>query len=112
MGAPMPVALPQGDFMPERRFKVIKLKKKHAGPARTFPSEIRTVQAAIAFVKSLEPKTRAKLHRGLLEHLEHLADYRELEQREAGNVAARPRQARHRPLPRGIGDTRQYDPDG
>ena len=48
--------------MPERRFKVIKLKKKPAGPAQTFPSEIRTIQAAIAFLKSLEPKTRAKLH--------------------------------------------------
>ena len=48
--------------MPERRFKVIKLKKKPAGPAQTFPSEIRTVQAAIAFMKSLEPKTTAKLH--------------------------------------------------
>jgi hypothetical protein len=45
-----------------RPFKTIKLKKKPAGPALTFPSEIRTVQAAIAFVKSLEPKTRAKLH--------------------------------------------------
>ena len=33
-----------------------------AGLAPTFPSEIKTVQAAIAFVKSLEPKTRAKLH--------------------------------------------------
>jgi hypothetical protein len=46
----------------ERPFKMIKLKKRPAGPAQTFPSEIRTVQAAIAFVKSLEPKTRAKLH--------------------------------------------------
>ena len=36
-------------------FKTIKLKKKAAGPAQTFASEIRTVQAA-------EPKTRAKLH--------------------------------------------------
>jgi len=60
-GVPMPVALPQEEFMPERRFKVIKLKKP-AGPAPTFPSEIRTIQAAIAFMKSLEPKTRAKLH--------------------------------------------------
>jgi hypothetical protein len=46
----------------ERPFKMIKLKKKPASPAQTFPSEIRTVQAAIAFVKALEPKTRAKLH--------------------------------------------------
>jgi hypothetical protein len=45
-----------------RPFKTIKLKKKPAGRAQTFPSEIRTVQAAIAFVKSLEPKTQAKLH--------------------------------------------------
>jgi hypothetical protein len=45
-----------------RPFKTIKLKKKPAGAALTFPSEIRTVQAATAFVKSLEPKTRAKLH--------------------------------------------------
>jgi hypothetical protein len=42
-------------------FKTIKLKKTPAGP-QTFASEIKTVQAAIAFVKSLEPKTRAKLH--------------------------------------------------
>jgi hypothetical protein len=48
--------------MTERPFKTIKLKKKPAGPVQTFPSEIRTVQAAIAFMKSLEPKTRAKLH--------------------------------------------------
>jgi hypothetical protein len=41
-------------------FRTIKLKKTPAGPAQT--SEIKTVQAAIAFVKSLEPKTRAKLH--------------------------------------------------
>jgi hypothetical protein len=46
----------------ERPFKTIRLKKKPAGPAQTFPSDIRTVQAASAFVKSLEPKTRAKLH--------------------------------------------------
>ena len=48
--------------MTERPFKTIKLKKKPAGPAETFPSDIRTVQVAGAFVKSLEPKTRAKLH--------------------------------------------------
>ena len=48
--------------MTELPFKTIRLKKKPAGPAQIFPSEIRTVQAAIAFVKSLEPKTRAKLH--------------------------------------------------
>jgi hypothetical protein len=48
--------------MPERPFKLIKLKKAPAGSAKTFPSEISTPQAAIAFVKSLEPKTRAKLH--------------------------------------------------
>ena len=29
--------------------------------------------------------------RGLLQHLQHLADYRELEHRETGDVAARPR---------------------
>jgi hypothetical protein len=46
----------------ERSFKTIELKKEPAGPALTFPSEIKTVQAAIAFLKSLEPKTRAKLH--------------------------------------------------
>jgi hypothetical protein len=46
----------------ERPFKTIKLKEKPARPAQTLPSEIGTVQAAIAFVKSLEPKTRAKLH--------------------------------------------------
>ena len=43
-------------------FKTIKLKKTPAGRAQKFPSEIKTVQAAIAFVKSLEPKMRAKLH--------------------------------------------------
>ena len=48
--------------MPERRFKVIKLKKTAAGPVRTFPSEISTVEAAIASVSSLDPETRAKLH--------------------------------------------------
>ena len=48
--------------MPERPFKLIKLKKAPAGSARTFPSEICTAQAAIAFVNSLDPKTRAKLH--------------------------------------------------
>jgi len=46
----------------ERPFKTIKLKKKPAGQAQTFPSEIKTVQAAIAFIRSLESKTRAKLH--------------------------------------------------
>ena len=52
--------------MPERvilrPFKPIKLKRPPAGLARTFPSEIRTVQAAIKFVNSLDSKTRAKLH--------------------------------------------------
>src|SRR5258705_9651124 len=48
--------------VPDRPFKMIKLKKTPAGSARISPSEIRTVQAAIAFIKSLEPKTRAKLH--------------------------------------------------
>jgi hypothetical protein len=52
----------QGEFMPERRFKAIKLKKTPAGLARTFPFEISTVEAAIAFVSSLDPETRAKLH--------------------------------------------------
>jgi len=46
----------------ECSFKTIKLKKGPAGPALTFPSEIKTVQAAIALLKSLEPKIRAKLH--------------------------------------------------
>jgi hypothetical protein len=48
--------------MPERPFKLIKLKKAPAGSARIFPSEISTAQAAIAFVNSLDPETRAKLH--------------------------------------------------
>ena len=52
--------------MPERvilrPFMPIKLKKAPAGLAPTFPSEIRTAQAAIKFVNSLDPKTRAKLH--------------------------------------------------
>jgi hypothetical protein len=48
--------------MPERRFKVIKLKKSPAGSARAFPSEISTAEAAIAFVNSLDSETRAKLH--------------------------------------------------
>jgi hypothetical protein len=40
----------------------IKLKKAPPGLAPRFPSEIRTAQAAIKFVNSLDPKTRAKLH--------------------------------------------------
>src|SRR5262249_26167976 len=48
--------------MPERPFKLIKLKKTPAGSGRAFPSEINTAQAAIAFVRSLDPETRAKLH--------------------------------------------------
>ena len=43
-------------------FMAIKLKKAPPGLARTFPSEIRTAQAAIKFVNSLDPRTRAKLH--------------------------------------------------
>ena len=46
--------------MPERPFKLIKLKKAPAG--RSFPCEISTAQAAIAFVNSLDLETRAKLH--------------------------------------------------
>jgi hypothetical protein len=63
---------PQGEFrwaqpaVPERAilrpFMPIKLKKAPPGLARTFPSEIKTAQAAIKFVNSLDPKTRAKLH--------------------------------------------------
>jgi hypothetical protein len=48
--------------MPQRAFKLIKLKKTPAGAARAFPSEINTAEAAIAFVESLDPETRAKLH--------------------------------------------------
>ena len=48
--------------MPERPFKLIKLKKTPAGSAKTFPSEISTPQAAIGFINSLDPETRAKLH--------------------------------------------------
>jgi len=48
--------------MPERPFKLIKLKKTPAASGRAFPSEINTAQAAIAFVRSLDPETRAKLH--------------------------------------------------
>src|SRR5215469_4003112 len=57
MGCPM---LPSRPFL--RPFMPIKLKKAPADLARTFPSEIRTAQAAIKFVNSLDPKTRAKLH--------------------------------------------------
>src|SRR5215831_2134433 len=39
-----------------------KLKKAPPGSVRTFASEISTAQAAIAFVDSLDPETRAKLH--------------------------------------------------
>jgi hypothetical protein len=56
-----PISL-RGQPVTEPLFKMIKLKKTPAGSARTFPSEIRTVQAAIAFVKSLNPERRAKLH--------------------------------------------------
>ena len=48
--------------MTECPFKTIRLKKKPTARHKHFPSDIRTVQAASAFVKSLEPKTRAKLH--------------------------------------------------
>jgi hypothetical protein len=52
--------------MPERvilrPFMPIKLKKAPAGSAQTYSSEIRTAQAAIKFVNSLDPKTRTKLH--------------------------------------------------
>jgi hypothetical protein len=55
-----------GPAVPERvilrPFMPIKLKKAPPGLAPRFPSEIRTVQAAIKFVNSLDPKTRAKLH--------------------------------------------------
>src|SRR6201981_586005 len=57
MGCPM---LPPRPFL--RPFMPIKLKKAPPGLARTFPSEIKTAQAAIKFVNSLDPKTRAKLH--------------------------------------------------
>jgi hypothetical protein len=43
--------------MPERPFRLIRLRT----PAG-FPSEIGTAQAAIAFVNSLDPETRARLH--------------------------------------------------
>jgi hypothetical protein len=45
-----------------RPFMPIKLKKAPPGLAPRFPSEIRTAQAPIKFVNSLDPKTRAKLH--------------------------------------------------
>ena len=45
-----------------RPFMPIKLKKAPPGLAGKFPSEIKTAQAAIKFVNSLDPKTRAKLH--------------------------------------------------
>ena len=48
--------------MPERPFKLMKLKKARAGSLRAFPSEINTARAAIAFVESLDPETRAKMH--------------------------------------------------
>ena len=56
------ISLREQPAMPERPFKLIKLKKAPAGSARTFPSEISTAQAAIAFVGSLDRETRAKLH--------------------------------------------------
>jgi hypothetical protein len=43
--------------MPEQPFRLIRLKT----PAGVL-SEIGTAQAAIAFVKSLDPETRARLH--------------------------------------------------
>jgi hypothetical protein len=52
--------LPPRPFL--RPFMPIKLKKAPPKLARTFPSEIRTAQAAIKFVNSLDPKTLAKLH--------------------------------------------------
>jgi hypothetical protein len=58
-----PISL-QGEqlAMPQRPFKLIKLKKTPAGSAKTFPFEINTAQVAIGFVNSLDPETRAKLH--------------------------------------------------
>jgi hypothetical protein len=47
---------------PQRPFKLIKLKQPLAGSGRGFPTEINTAQAAIAFVNSLDPETRDKLH--------------------------------------------------
>jgi len=52
--------LPRRPFL--HPFMPIKLKNAPPGLARTFPSEIKTAQAAIKFVNSLDPKTRAKLH--------------------------------------------------
>jgi len=45
-----------------RPFMPIKLRKAPLGLVPTFPSEIRTAQAAIKFVNSLDSKTRAKVH--------------------------------------------------
>jgi hypothetical protein len=58
-----PISL-QGEqlAMPQRPFKLIKLKKTPAGSAKTFPFEISTPQAAIGFVNSLDAETRAKMH--------------------------------------------------
>ena len=47
----MPERVIRGPFMP------INLKKGPPDLARTFPPEIRTAQAAIKFVNSLDPKT-------------------------------------------------------
>ena len=52
----MPEPVIRSPFMP------IKLKKAPPGLARTFPSEIKTAQAAIKFMNSLDLKMRAKLH--------------------------------------------------
>jgi len=60
-GVPMPAALPQEDSCLNVVSRLSSSKRSLLA-AQTFSSEIRTVQAAIAFMKSLEPKTTAKLH--------------------------------------------------
>jgi hypothetical protein len=50
--------------------------------------------------------------RDLLEHLQHLADDRELEKGQPGGVAAWPRQAGDEALPDRIGDRDEHDRDG
>jgi hypothetical protein len=56
------ISLREQSAVTERPFKMIKLKKARAGSIRIFPSEISTARAAIAFVESLDPETRAKMH--------------------------------------------------
>src|SRR5262245_41395599 len=69
-------------------------------------------QVSRGIVRVVNERGAGNAWRGLLEDFQHLADHRELEHREPGDVAARPREARNKALPGRIGDARQDDRNG